>query len=72
MVSVSGIPNFSLTEWMQERGKMIGDEIGDAGKDFLIDKLKMKDFLLPHACDRKKHPFSPTVNGWNMGNISPN
>ena len=69
MVYVSGFPDFSLTEWMQERGRMIGDEIGEAGKDFLIDKLNLKDFLLSHECDRKRHPFSPTVNGWNIGNI---
>ena len=65
--NISDRPDFSITEWLKERGKMIGDEIGKAGKDYLIEKFNLKGVLLSESCDRTRHPFSPTVNGWKIG-----
>ena len=67
---VLGFPDFSLTEWFQERGRVIGDEFGKSGKDFLLETFNLKQLLLPNTCDGKRHPYSPTVNRWNIGIIT--
>ena len=65
-----GFLDFSLTEWLQEQGKEIGAELKEAAKDYLLQKLGLKDLLSTHSCDRKRHPFSPDMNGWNIGKLT--
>lgn len=61
------VTDFSLNDWMQSKGENIGDQLSEAGRDALVDLLGLNDLLLSPPCDRKRIPYSPSLNGWNNG-----
>ena len=65
----SGVGDFSLKEWLQERKKTMEDKFGTSGIDFLLEAFNLTNYLLDEKekCDGQRHPYSPSVNGWNIG-----
>ena len=59
----------SLTEWLAERGHTIIEEIGQSGIDYLLEAFDLKDDVSSSKCEVEQFPYSPTVDGWNIGKI---
>lgn len=57
--------DFSFNAWLESKGENVGEQLSSAGKDALIDILGLSDLLLSPPCDRKRSPYSPSLNGWN-------
>ena len=66
---LQGLPKVSLTEWLAERGHTIIEEIGQSGIDYLLEAFDLKDVVLSSKCEVEQFPYSPTVDGWNIGKI---
>ena len=45
------------------------DKFGTSGIDFLLEAFNLTNYLLDEKekCDGQRHPYSPSVNGWNIG-----
>ncbi|WAR06113.1 hypothetical protein MAR_021482 [Mya arenaria] len=56
--------DFSLDDWLQEKGSDISSELSEAGAQALFQKLGISEFLKSPPCDRSREPYMPSINGW--------
>lgn len=63
------MPDFSLDEWLKEKGSEVAadiqEDLQEAGREALFKLLGVYDWMLKPPCDQTRAPFSPSSNGWN-------
>jgi hypothetical protein len=59
--------DFSIADWMEDKGVDIGESLGKAGAELLMQQLGLDKFLRDTPCDRTRAPYTPSVNGWQNG-----
>ncbi|KAL5013968.1 hypothetical protein ScPMuIL_008238, partial [Solemya velum] len=59
------IPDFSLTEWVEERGQTMESGLANYLVDLLMEKLGIASYLSDPSCDLNKNPYALAErNGW--------
>jgi len=61
------LADLSLTDWLEKKGNNISSQLSNVGREALLNTLGLKEFLKSPACDRKRQPYMPALNGWNNG-----
>ena len=56
--------DFSLTQFLEEQGAALSDQLSSAVTQTLLSRLGLPEFLLANPCDRTQQPFT---NGWKNG-----
>jgi hypothetical protein len=67
---LSAIVDFSISQWMKEKGLTAGKAMAGYVVSELLETLGIGEYLLESPCDRSAVPYNPATNGWKTGEVS--
>jgi len=69
LLNVLFFADFSISEIATDFGLDIAGGLKEGAVHFIIERLGLEEFFSGAKCDKRRKPFSPSVQGWNNGKV---
>jgi hypothetical protein len=61
--------DFSISEIATDFGLDLAGGLKEGAVNFILERLGLEEFFSGAKCDKRRKPFSPSVQGWNNGKM---